>query len=337
MSKFYMMIGLPGVGKSTYAKETLMKEDPNAVLISSDSLREVVLNDVNKQTDNKLIFKMMFNMTVVALKNGKNVIYDATNVIESRRRELVESIKREVTNLETIGIYCIGELNMAFLGNAARDRRVPHEVITRIHKQLDVPTIQRDSYFDSIEYKDCSKNGIQIRKPFGLETLLDAADYDNFVGIMDACISNFSANIDLPQDCPYHTLSVSRHIYEAFNYARKNLPTELESYKEDILYALAFHDIGKSICKNFRRGSRYANFIGHEKVSAQIFMKQSKTYSCLGKNVLFAMALIKEHSFSYKDKDPERYEEELSNIEKMYGQPFRKCLEFVRESDMSAK
>ncbi len=55
MNKLYMMIGLPASGKSTIAKEIAEKE--NAVIISTDDLRQELLNDVNSQADNNLIFK----------------------------------------------------------------------------------------------------------------------------------------------------------------------------------------------------------------------------------------------------------------------------------------
>jgi HD superfamily phosphohydrolase YqeK len=38
----------------------------------------------------------------------------------------------------------------------------------------------------------------------------------------------------------------------------------------DLKIAALLHDIGKGFCKNFKDGSKYANFYGHENVSAQL-------------------------------------------------------------------
>ena len=45
---FTMMVGLPGSGKSTYAKE--LAERTNAKICSSDAIREELTGDISIQT-----------------------------------------------------------------------------------------------------------------------------------------------------------------------------------------------------------------------------------------------------------------------------------------------
>ena len=47
MQFFYMMVGLPGSGKSWYAGNKLL----NAVVHSSDAIREEILGDVTDQSN----------------------------------------------------------------------------------------------------------------------------------------------------------------------------------------------------------------------------------------------------------------------------------------------
>lgn len=54
MNKLYMMIGLPGSGKSTIAKEISKSED--AVIVSSDEIRKE-LGDINDQSQNNKVFE----------------------------------------------------------------------------------------------------------------------------------------------------------------------------------------------------------------------------------------------------------------------------------------
>ena len=46
MNNFIMMIGLPGVGKDYFIENTLKYTYPNAIILSSDDIREEVFNDV---------------------------------------------------------------------------------------------------------------------------------------------------------------------------------------------------------------------------------------------------------------------------------------------------
>ena len=55
-------------------------------VISSDSIREEILGDVNDQTQNDLVFKEVHNRIRKALLNHYHVIVDATNInIKSRK------------------------------------------------------------------------------------------------------------------------------------------------------------------------------------------------------------------------------------------------------------
>lgn len=55
MQFFYMMVGLPGSGKSWYAGNKL----PNAVVHSSDAIREEILGDVTDQSNQQLVFQTL--------------------------------------------------------------------------------------------------------------------------------------------------------------------------------------------------------------------------------------------------------------------------------------
>ena len=55
MTNFYMLVGLPGSGKSTIAKK-MIEKNPNIKVFSSDSLRKELWGDENKQGDNSKLF-----------------------------------------------------------------------------------------------------------------------------------------------------------------------------------------------------------------------------------------------------------------------------------------
>ena len=332
MQKVYIMMGLPATGKSTYAMD-LVKKDRNTILLSADGLRQEVLGDIMRQDHNPLIFSMMNEMAVTALRDGKSVVYDATNISEDRRRSLARMLRDRVGRpFMIIGVYCIGDHITSTHRNCKREQQVPVAAIEKMVKNFDIPT-KRDCYLDELQYHT-------IAEVIGESTLSDviqAATYDEYASIMMFNTIAFNEVADLPQDCPYHTLSTSRHMYEAMVYGRKHMPKELEKYRDVILFALAFHDIGKGVCKQFHRRSKYAHFTGHEKASAQIFLSEIVRHPFFGESestMMMIAALIKEHGFAYENKG---LEAALREIEMVYGTDFMKCLKFMRECDQAAK
>lgn len=87
--KFYMLMGLPGSGKTTIASQLYMN-DPNAVLLSSDEFRnDICPGDYSKEAHGK-VFSAMNSAARKAVKDGFTVVYDATNLSRKRRMGLRE-------------------------------------------------------------------------------------------------------------------------------------------------------------------------------------------------------------------------------------------------------
>ena len=77
MSTLYVMIGLQGSGKSTYARD--LSKRTGAIIISSDELR------IKENLCGKIVFRRMRELEKEYLKKGYDVILDATNVTIKRR------------------------------------------------------------------------------------------------------------------------------------------------------------------------------------------------------------------------------------------------------------
>lgn len=88
MQNFFMMVGLPGSGKSTFARNVL-SASPGAVVHSSDEIRRELLGDKNDQTQQALVFSTLHERVFSDLRAGKNVVYDATNINYKQRKQFV--------------------------------------------------------------------------------------------------------------------------------------------------------------------------------------------------------------------------------------------------------
>ena len=88
----YIAVGLPGSGKSTYAKNFI--KDKNIEYLSSDELRAVFGKSEDDQTVTPLVFGHIKRKVDEYLKNGKNVLVDATSVNRRERSDYINTAKK---------------------------------------------------------------------------------------------------------------------------------------------------------------------------------------------------------------------------------------------------
>jgi len=91
--KFVIPVGISGSGKSTWIN-TL--EGQGYAVVSPDDIRREVLGTVNDQSRGSEIFQIAYQRVVDALNAKNSVIFDATNVSSSDRREMLKYLKNNV-------------------------------------------------------------------------------------------------------------------------------------------------------------------------------------------------------------------------------------------------
>lgn len=177
MGDFFVMCGIPRSGKSTVANAIAGKSAGNAVVVSSDAMREkffgdesilydkAILQDLydarnnktgNEEVDwkavgNAFVFKKMNAMSRSALRCGKDVIYDATSITEKDRKMALSAVKGLYNKAYIVYVPC--ELTTALQRNSLCKRVVPEEVIYRMNDRLEVPgdyEVDPDVLFDGI-------------------------------------------------------------------------------------------------------------------------------------------------------------------------------------------
>jgi len=92
MSTLYITVGLPGSGKSTYVKNFI--KDKDIEYLSSDSLRAVYGKSEEDQTVTPLVFGHIKRKVDELLKDGKNVLVDATSVNRKERSDYINTAKK---------------------------------------------------------------------------------------------------------------------------------------------------------------------------------------------------------------------------------------------------
>lgn len=266
MSKLIMLVGLPASGKSKIGEQLAVKY--NAKVFSSDEIRKELTGTYEDQSQNKKVFELLHKRIKDALVAGENVIYDATNINKKRR---IHMINQEFIADEYICYYMATPIITCFARDVFRDKAVGNDVISRMHKDLQVPFY--DEGWNHIEYvyPNNVSEGSEASKEVFLQNIKSKAkNHDELFHYLSDVSEHFANIFNMAQDSKYHSFSVSRHTFEVFSYINEHYP------HRDLIVASLFHDIGKFATKSFENYNRvikkYASFIGHENVGAQLTM-----------------------------------------------------------------
>lgn len=237
--KIEILIGVPGVGKSTYIEN---KKKHNDLVLSSDELRVELGLSLYNQTkeEHNIVFSELHSRLNNAIKTKEydTIYYDATNLSRKQRKHLYEEIKRIDKNAQVSAVCLLKPLKEILKQNNQRTgwRRVPNQAILQKYKSLQVPRIGVDC--DIIE------------KPYGV----------NFKEFED------EFNYDLEHDSTYHKETVKEHINMCIENAQK-------TKNQKMIEIAKFHDLGKNICKEWKdENKEQAKFKSHENVSAMYYL-----------------------------------------------------------------
>jgi predicted kinase len=133
------LIGLPGSGKSTWAK-ALIEQAPAYRWISTDCLRQQLYGDEAVQGDWLAVWQAVqaaWRDSAIAIRQGQQqgAIYDATNV-RRRDRAVALAAARQLGFTYIAGCWFDLPLALCLARNQQRSRQVPTAVIHRMHRQL---------------------------------------------------------------------------------------------------------------------------------------------------------------------------------------------------------
>lgn len=231
--KFIMMCGLPCSGKS-YKAQKLAKEY-DAVIFSSDTLREELFGSVDDQKHNQELFIELHRRIKESLRSGKSAIMDSTNINYKKRMSFLQELKN--IPCEKVCVLMATPYEECLRRNSERERHVPEYVIERMYRQFDCP------YW----YEEWNRITVSA-------TYLNNK-YNNWQRWLSS-VQFFN------QDNPHHSLSLGEHCEKTFDYLLNKFGGINE---RDIALrkAGALHDMGKCFCKTFKNNKGEVSDIAH--------------------------------------------------------------------------
>lgn len=133
-TELLVLIGLPGSGKSFFAKNFIAKNE-NWTRINRDDLRLSIFNTPTPSSDDEdLITKIQDFMIKSALKEGKSVVVDNMNLEEKYRKSLL-NIAESVGNVLYKEKIIDTSLQDCVANNNTRDKPVPVDLIEKLAKK----------------------------------------------------------------------------------------------------------------------------------------------------------------------------------------------------------
>lgn len=278
-AKLTMLIGVSGSGKSTFAKQ-LKDAGEIDLIISSDALRAELFGDENDQNHNNELFNELHNRIREALKEGKRVCYDATNLSSKRRIGFLKNL----SDLDIVKecIVLIASFDLCAFSQLTRERQVPVDVIKKQIKQFKCP------YW----YEGWDDIRIILR---------DSISKNAYMSMNN-----------MPHNNSHHELNIDEHMNKTFNICK--FLTENKVLREAALY----HDLGKFFCKEFdmlEDGISEAHYYGHQNAGAYFYLNDLANLNENGLEYCLEVALL----IQYHMEPFLRNKKGLNRLEKLLG------------------
>lgn len=142
-----MMIGVPGSGKSTVARQ--ISELLNIAVLSSDECRKEISGDANDQSVSREAWAMVYDRARQSIESGRSVIIDGIHTnVEMRRRDIQQY--KQFGARAVVGIYIQTDVATCIDRNENRDRVVPEFVIRNMQIGIDRYPPSTDDGFDYV-------------------------------------------------------------------------------------------------------------------------------------------------------------------------------------------
>ena len=147
----FMMVGIPGSGKTTYAKNLKSyfeferkNENYHIDYVSRDEIRFSLLKDGEPyfSRENE-VYRIFTHMIKKGLKEGHDVIADATHITWGSRHKLIRSI-HGIDNVKIVAIVMNPPYAVCEARNMKREGRaqVPISQLRRMFEQFEYPQIE---------------------------------------------------------------------------------------------------------------------------------------------------------------------------------------------------
>ena len=249
-----LLCGLSASGKSQHTSIVANNRNSECIILSTDAIRVNICGSVEDQSKNKEVFQTFHNLIAKYLKNGIDVVAEATNITMKSRRSILNVIKG--IDCEKVCVVIVKPIDECKKDNIDRKHPVPDYVIEKQARKFQIPFLEEG--WDKIQFVDHIHN--KDKYNYRLESTWIPEIYNDF-----------------DQKNPYHMESLGKHMTDAYDFSKK--------IHNDYLVSVAakYHDMGKLYTQTFDENG-VAHYYGHENIGAYMML----VYEVANQHSLFA-------------------------------------------------
>jgi predicted kinase len=135
-----ILVGIPGSGKSTWAKQYIL-DNPNTKRINRDDLRNMLDSGKTTQGNENFIRTLRLELINMCIIYDKNIIIDDTNCYHEQLKEMIDFIQtNKVLLKKDIEIEIIdfdADVDVCVERNDNREEKIPKEGIYHMKSSKD--------------------------------------------------------------------------------------------------------------------------------------------------------------------------------------------------------
>lgn len=132
----FILCGIPGSGKSTWA-EKFLRDTMGVAIVSTDQIRLACYGVEYDAKINSEVFKTAYSNIEFFLRRGENVCLDATNLHAKYRQDVIKIAQSY--SAKVIAIKFPISVSTALKRIEDRERKVPADVIIQMYNTFEHP------------------------------------------------------------------------------------------------------------------------------------------------------------------------------------------------------
>lgn len=241
-----LLCGLSASGKSQYINTVSQDSGNEVITISTDGIRANICGRVEDQSKNKEVFQTFHSLIVKYLKNGIDVVAEATNITMKSRRSILNVIKG--IDCEKVCVVIVKPIGECKKDNIDREHPVPGYVIDKQARKFQIPFLEEG--WDEIKFVNHIHN--KDKYNYRLEKTWVPEIYNDF-----------------DQKNPYHMESLGKHMTDAYYFVKNHGLHKNKDY--EMIIATKYHDMGKLYTQTFDENG-VAHYYGHENIGAYMML-----------------------------------------------------------------
>ena len=165
----YVLIGVPGTGKTTFVRERMLPAmSASTKVVSIDAIRFSMIKSQDEYFENEAaVWAEFIKQIKQSLEENNNTIVDATHINYFSRKKLFHALGDSITDVKIIGIVLLNNLLTCLDRNSKRTglANVPEKAIRNLYDNFTEPQFSEGFHeIQTYDRGDCISIKTNIRQ-----------------------------------------------------------------------------------------------------------------------------------------------------------------------------